>query len=99
MLWVTRTIVVAGALPQPKQLEVEPLPGQRVEGAERLVEQEHLGLERECARERHALGRAARELGRACGVTAGSRATSSVSVGEAFARAARAASRPARAGR
>ncbi len=36
----------------------------RVEGAERLVEQEHLGLDRERAGERHPLPLAARELGR-----------------------------------
>ena len=47
MLWVTRTIVVAGALPEAEQLEVEALAGERVERAERLVEEEHLGLERE----------------------------------------------------
>ena len=35
------------ALPQRKELEVEPLARQRVERAERLVEQQHLRLERE----------------------------------------------------
>ena len=47
MLWVTSTIVGAGTLPEPQQLEVEPLAAQRIERAERLVEQEHAGLERE----------------------------------------------------
>ena len=62
MLWVTITIVVAGPLPEPQQLEVEPLAGQRVERAERLVEQQHLGLERERPGERDALAHPARQL-------------------------------------
>ena len=65
MLWVTMTIVVAAALPEPQQLEVEAFAGQRIERAERLVEQEHLGLERERPGERDALARPAGELGRA----------------------------------
>ena len=56
-----------GPLPQPQQLEVEPLAGQRIERAERLVEQEDLGLERERPGERHPLAGPARQLGRARG--------------------------------
>ena len=67
MLWVTSTIVGRGPLPEAQQLEVEALAGQRVERAERLVEQQHLGLEGERAGERDALARAARQLGRAIG--------------------------------
>ena len=54
-----------GALPEPQQLEVEALAAQRVERAERLVEQQDLGLEREGAGERDPLARAAGQLGRA----------------------------------
>ena len=64
MLWVTITMVGRGALPEPQQLEVEPLAGQRVEGAERLVEQQDLRLERERAGEGDALAGPARQLGR-----------------------------------
>ena len=51
------------ALPEPQELEVEPLAGQRVERAERLVEQEHLGLERERPGEGDPLARPAGQLG------------------------------------
>ena len=43
----------------------------RVEGAERLVEQQHARLDRERAGERHALALAARELARVALVVAG----------------------------
>ena len=52
----------AGPLPEREQLEVEALAGQLVEGAERLVEEEHLRLEREGAGERRALAHPARQL-------------------------------------
>ena len=55
MLWVTSTIVGRGPLPEPEQLEVEALAAQRVERAERLVEQQHPGLEREGSGEGHPL--------------------------------------------
>ncbi len=72
MLWVTSTIVVCGTLPEPQQLEVEAFAAQRIERAERLVEQQHLGLERERPGEGHALAGAAGQLGRAgCAVTLG----------------------------
>ena len=64
MLWVTITIVVAGAFPEAQQLQVEPLAGQGVERAERLVEQQDLGLEGQRPGERHPLARPARQLGR-----------------------------------
>ena len=47
MLWVTMHDGRRRALPEAQELEVEALAGQRIERAERLVEQEHLGLERE----------------------------------------------------
>ncbi len=49
---------------QPPQPRAQLLAHARVERAERLVEQQHLGLDRERARERHALPLAARELRR-----------------------------------
>ncbi len=52
------------SLPQPEELEVEALAGQRIERAERLVEQEHVRLERERTCEGDPLARATRELGR-----------------------------------
>ena len=64
MLWVTSTIVGAARSQRSEQLEVEPFAGQRVERAERLVEEEDLGLERERPGERDALARPARQLGR-----------------------------------
>ena len=51
-------------LPQLQQLEIEPLAGQRVEGAERLVEEQHLRLEREGPGDRRALAHPAGELAR-----------------------------------
>ena len=54
-----------GSLPEAEQLEVETLARQRIEGAERLVEKQHLGLERERPRECDTLAGATRELGRA----------------------------------
>ena len=56
-----------GTVPQPQQLEVEPFASQRVERAERLVEEEDRRLERERPGERHALARPARKLGRSRG--------------------------------
>ncbi len=54
-----------GARPESQQLEVEPLPAERVEGAEGLVQQQDVGLEGEGAGERDPLARATRQLGRA----------------------------------
>ena len=62
MLWVTMTIVVAGRSQRREQLEVEALAGQRVERAERLVEEQHLRLERERPGERDPLAHPARQL-------------------------------------
>ena len=47
--WVTRRIVAGVRVGDREQLEVEPLAGQLVEGAERLVEQQHRGLEHEAS--------------------------------------------------
>ena len=84
MLWVTITIVVGGALAELEQLEVEAFAGQRVERAERLVEEQHLGLERERPGERHALARSPPDIwtGRASSA-APSRPTSSARSSEA----------------
>ena len=65
MLWVTMTMVVAAPLPEPQQLEVEAFAGERIERAERFVEQEHGGLERKGTGERDALGGPAGQLRRA----------------------------------
>ena len=65
MLWVTMTIVVAARSQSREQLEVEALAGQRVERAERLVEEEHLGLEGQRPGERGPLAHPAGQLGRA----------------------------------
>ena len=62
MLWVTSTIVVAVRAPEPQQLEVEPLAGQGVERAERLVEQQHPRLEGEGPGDRRPLAHPARQL-------------------------------------
>ena len=51
-------------LVQPAQPDAQLLADGRVERAERLVEQQHARLDRERARERHALALAARELRR-----------------------------------
>ena len=64
MLWVTMHDGRRGPVPQAEQLEVEPLAGQRIERAERLVEQQDRGLERERPGEGDALARPARQLGR-----------------------------------
>ena len=61
MLWVTTTTVVGGLRPEAEQLDVEALPGQRVERAERLVEEEHRRAQGERPRERHALAHPARQ--------------------------------------
>ncbi len=50
------------AAPDPAQLGVEPLAGQRVQRAEGLVEQKHLRLHRQGARDRRALPHPAGEL-------------------------------------
>ncbi len=62
MLWVTMHDGRGGAVPEPQQLEVEALAGQRIERAERLVEEQDLGLECERSREGDALAGAAGEL-------------------------------------
>src|SRR3954454_4832649 len=55
----------AGALPDPEQPLLEQLAGLRVEGAERLVHEQHLRLDRQAPRDRdpllHAAGQLARE--------------------------------------
>ena len=50
-------------LAQRRQLAVERLPGRRVHGRERLVQQQHPGLARQRPRQRHALLLAAGQLG------------------------------------
>src|SRR5437762_6170704 len=54
---------LARALPELDQLLLHGLARLRVEGAEGLVHQQHLGIERQHARERHALLHSARQLG------------------------------------
>ena len=49
---------------QPPQPDAQLLADPRVERPERLVEQQHLGLDRERPGQRHALPLAARQLGR-----------------------------------
>ena len=63
--WVTSRVVVARSRPDPLQLDVEALAGHLVEGAERLVEQQHVGIGDERPGDRHALAHPARELRRA----------------------------------
>ena len=53
---------LAGAFEGLRQLALQHHPGLRVDGRERLVEQEHGRVDRERARERHALPHAARQL-------------------------------------
>ena len=65
MLWVTMHDGRRGAVPEPQQLEVEAFAAERIERAERLVEEEDGGLERQRAGERDPLGGPARQLGRA----------------------------------
>ena len=62
--WVTKTVVTWRLVVQASQPDAQLLADARVERAERLVEQQHLGLDRERPGERHALPLAARELGR-----------------------------------
>ena len=81
------------AFPEPQQLQVEPLAAQRVEGAERLVEQQHLGLERERAGEGDPLARPAGQLGGPVPAHAGVERTSSVELGQSLER--RAGGQPA----
>ena len=74
-----------GALPEPQQLQVEPLAAQRIERAERLVEEQHLGLEREGAGERDPLTRSRRRARRAdCPVTPGSSDDEVLELGQAL---------------
>jgi hypothetical protein len=49
-------------LPQLEQLQVEALPGQRIQRAEWLVHQQHRGVARQGPRDGHALAHAARQL-------------------------------------
>ena len=61
-LWVTKTTVSAGLAPDPLELVVQDVAGHRVERAERLVHEQHVGVLGERARERDALAHAARQL-------------------------------------
>ena len=99
MLWVTMHDRRRGAVPEPQQLEVEPLAAQRIERAERLVEQQDRGLERERPGERDPLARSRPTAPRAAmPATAGSRPTSSISVARRRSALRGAASPRARAG-
>ena len=80
------------AVPQPQQLEVEAFAAQRIERAERFVEQEHGGLERKGAGERHALAVPPDSSDGRESADCGSRPTRSISVAT---RAAAALGRPA----
>ena len=61
-LWVTKITVLPVARPQRFELVVQAVAGHRVERAERLVHQQHVGVLGERAGERDALAHAAREL-------------------------------------
>ena len=62
MLCVTTTMVVPVRCQSPSSSIVEALAGQRVEGAERLVEEQHRWVAGERARDRRALAHATRQL-------------------------------------
>ena len=63
MLWVTNTTVfLCPSLPDPEQLLLHHLAGLGVEGAERLVHEEHGGMIGEDAGDGHALLHPARQL-------------------------------------
>ncbi len=61
-LWVTNRIVSPCSLPQPLELVVQEVARHRVEGAERLVHQQDVGVLRQRARQLHPLAHPAREL-------------------------------------
>ena len=61
-LWVTNRTVRAGLLPDALELVVQDVAGHGVEGAERLVHQEHLGLLGEGPGQGDALAHAAGQL-------------------------------------
>ena len=62
--WVTNTVVTCDLVVQPPQPVAQVLAHARVERAERLVQQQHLRLDRERAGERHPLALAAGQLRR-----------------------------------
>ena len=64
MLWVTTTSVIDPPLPQSLELQVEALARERVERAERLVEQQHRRTPHERTCEAGLLRHPARQLGR-----------------------------------
>ena len=59
--WVTKTVVTPGLAAAPPKLVQQRLAGRLVEGAERLVQQQHLRLQGEGARQARALRLAARD--------------------------------------
>ena len=62
MSWVMKTTVVPVRRQIAEQLLLQPLAGLRVEGTERLVHEQHLGLVGQAARDRDALLHAAGQL-------------------------------------
>ena len=69
--WVTKTTVEPLGLPDPQQLQVEPLARHLVERSERLVHQQERRIERERPGDRDPLPHAARELPRVVVLEAG----------------------------
>ena len=59
--WVTSKRGGAGLRPDPQQFQIHPLPGDLVERAERLVEQQDVGRQHQRTRDRDALLHAARQ--------------------------------------
>ena len=62
MSWVTNSTVLPVLVPDAQQFVLQRLARHRVERAEGLVHQQHLGIDRQRAGERHALALAARQL-------------------------------------
>ena len=71
MLWVTKMKVLRSTLAQPQQVLLELAAGLLVDGGERLVQQQHVGVDRERAGEADALAHAAGELVRIALLEAG----------------------------
>ena len=71
MLWVTKMKVLRSTLAQPQQVLLELAAGLLVDGRERLVHQQHVGIDGERAGEADALAHAAGELVRIALLEAG----------------------------
>ena len=64
MSWVTNTIVLRTVVLEPQELVLQPRPGDGVDGAERLVHEQHGRVGGQRARDADALALPARQLGR-----------------------------------